>query len=190
MSTLGKWIMLIRVPVLKTVRCFFVKYIKRYSSCTIMVCYKCMGIWIKCGHKDSLYQKSRIEMIQNTGTLYSLHYPKLYSALWYMYVGGRNNMLYTRQNFESESIRYIYVSISLFLACVVTVPATLFLTFLSCSIVRVSYRIVRVSYHIVRVSYRIVYQVFRFLSCFAFIRFSVYCENRLSCDFEVSRECE
>ena len=32
---------------------------------------------------------------------------------------------------------------------VYTVPATLFLTFLSCSIVRVSYRIVRVSYRIV-----------------------------------------
>jgi hypothetical protein len=52
-----------------------------------------------------------------------------------------------------------------------TVPATLFLTFLSCSIVRVSYHIVRVSYRIVRVSYRVsgfpfsivfcVYQVFR-----------------------------
>jgi hypothetical protein len=66
----------------------------------------------------------------------------------------------------------------------VTVPATLFLTFLSCFIVRESYRIVRVSYHIVRVSYRIVrvsyrvvYQVFSFLSCFAFIRFSIYREK-------------
>ena len=61
-----------------------------------------------------------------------------------------------------------------------TVPATLFLTFLSCSIVRVSYRIVRVSYRIVRVSYRIVYQVFRFLSCFAFIRSIVYRVLRVS----------
>ena len=62
----------------------------------------------------------------------------------------------------------------------ITVPATLFLTFLSCSIVRVSYRIVRVSYRIVRVSYRIVYQVFRFLSCFAFISFIVYRVLRVS----------
>ena len=55
----------------------------------------------------------------------------------------------------------------------VTVPATLFLTFLSCSIVRVSYRIVRVSY-------RIMYHVFRFLSCFAFIRSIVYRVLRVS----------
>ena len=58
-------------------------------------------------------------------------------------------------------------------SCFCTVPATLFLTFLSCSIVRVSYRIVRVSY-------RIVYQVFRFLSCFAFIRSIVYRVLRVS----------
>ena len=43
-----------------------------------------------------------------------------------------------------------------------------------------SYRIVRVSYRIVRVSYRIVYQVFRFLSCFAFIRSIVYRVLRVS----------
>jgi hypothetical protein len=74
--------------------------------------------------------------------------------------GGWVIKLYDHQNLTwgdyatFQFALHVYLSLERFVLKInITVPTTLFLTFLSCSIVRVSYRIVRVSYHIVRVSY-------------------------------------
>ena len=88
--------------------------------------------------------------------------------------------LHTKQSFQMLSIFYgIYNDVD------VQYPQRYswhFYRVLSCvyPIVSCVYPIVSCVYPIVRVSYRIVYQVFRFLSCFAFIRSIVYRVLRVS----------